>query len=194
MSIAARANIANFIGFQLLWAAVVWGGAKGVWYLGWPFLALMLLLQWAAGRPDRQVLTRDLAMMLVGWLVCLMLEPMLLLSHVLDYRHWPHSAAAPGGIWALWAGFAVTLYYSLGWLRGKLWLAALVGGAGGAFSMMAGINIGAAQAPRGLSTLLIVYGIVWAALVPVMVVLSDRVLSAQAIRVRQQSKGGIHGR
>ena len=88
----------------------------------------------------------------------------------------------------------MTLYYSLGWLRGKLWLAALVGGAGGAFSMMAGIHIGAAQAPRGLSTLLIVYGIVWAALVPVMVVLSDRVLSAQAIRVRQQSKGGIHGR
>jgi hypothetical protein len=49
----------------------------------------------------------------------------------------------PPWITALWIGFATLPRFSLAWLRGKPWLAALLGGVAGPLSYLAGVRLGA---------------------------------------------------
>ena len=53
-----------------------------------------------------------------------------------------HAALAPYWIVAMWIGFATTLNVSLGWLKGRYWLATLFGAAGGPLAYLAGAKLG----------------------------------------------------
>lgn len=79
-----------------------------------------------------------------------------------------HSALPPPWILVLWLQFAMTLHYSLDWLRGRFLLGALLGAVSGALAYWAGVRLGAAAFGDSLFRCLLQIGVSWAA---VMVVL-----------------------
>ena len=135
--------IINFVGFQLLWAAAVFGGAREMSWPSWTVLAVMLAGQWWFDPRW----SKNVAMLLWGLVLCLLLEPIWLSSGLLAYTGWQHPWLAPAWIWALWLGFAVSFHYSLNWLCGRPWLGAAFGAIGGVFSVTMGMRLGAASAP-----------------------------------------------
>lgn len=154
--------IGNFILFQVLWFAAIFGAASG---RSLPvFVALSLLLLW--GCLWRSPWRADLRMALAGLLVGLSVEPLWLSLGLIEYRLQSVALLPPAWILALWVGFAVTFNYSLSWLQGRLLLAAVFGASGSVLSVLAGVRFAAADAPAGLLPLALVYGAAWAVLVP----------------------------
>lgn len=174
----------NFLGFQLLWPAAVLGAAYGLPNLAWGVLVVMLVLTAFAGGEG----LRDLRMVLMGFLACGLLEPVWLATGMISYVDWSAQWFAPGWIWALWGGFAVSFCYCLSWLQTRFLLASVLGGLGGAFSVLAGIHLGAAEAPLGKMQLALVYGSIWALVVPFFAALS-RVL----VKSSEQPEHGVDG-
>ncbi|EKF75552.1 hypothetical protein A11A3_01727 [Alcanivorax hongdengensis A-11-3] len=158
--------IGNALAFQLLWFAAVLGGSGWAWSV----LAPMVLIQCLAGGHWR----RDGRMLLIGGGLCLALEPLWLASSLLVYQQWHSQWLAPPWIWALWLGFAVSFHYSLYWLQGRPWLAALIGAIGGVVSVTAGLRLGAAVTPQGWLPFAMVYGGAWALAVPFMAWVAGR--------------------
>ncbi|ASK33436.1 hypothetical protein CEK62_03065 [Alcanivorax sp. N3-2A] len=161
----------NFVGFQLLWFVAVYGGAQG-W--GDAALAVLVVMQagvWALGRPWR----RDLPLLCAGAFACIVLEPVWMVPGLIHYQGWSYSWLAPGWIWALWLGFAVSFNYCLAWLCGRPLLAALFGGIGGVISVTVGIRLGAATTPQGWLPLALSYAAIWALVVPALALLAQRV-------------------
>jgi len=156
--------IINFAGFQLLWAAAVLGGARDMSWPSWVVLGGMLAGQWWF--DPRWI--KNTSMLLWGLVLCLLLEPIWLSSGLLAYTGWDHPWLAPGWIWALWLGFAVSFHYSLRWLCGRPWLGAAFGAVGGIFSVTMGIRLGAASAPLDWLPIAMTYGVVWAVAVPLL--------------------------
>ena len=166
--------LVNLIGFQLLWPAAVIGAAAGYPLLAWAVLAIMLLLMWTTGSNWR----RDAKMLLVGFAACALVEPIWLGGGAIEYTDWSQRWLAPGWIWALWGGFAVSFFYCLAWLQPRLKVAALLGGIGGAVSVLMGVRLGAATAPHGEWILAVGYGAVWTLVVPLFAMLSREIVRA----------------
>lgn len=130
----------------------------------WVALGLMLAAQWWS---DPRWLS-NAPMLLWGLILCLVFEPVWLSSGLLAYSGWDYRWLAPGWIWALWLGLAVSFHYSLRWLCGRPWLGAVFGAAGGVFSVSMGMSLGAASAPLGWLPMAMTYGAVWAVAVPLL--------------------------
>ncbi|WP_111655991.1 DUF2878 domain-containing protein [Isoalcanivorax indicus] len=156
------AVIGNFVIFQCLWFAAILGAARGI---QWPvFVALALMLGWARlhGSPWRS----DMRMAAAGLAIGLAVEPLWLAAGVIEYRLQWSASLPPLWILALWCGFAVTFNHSLAWLCGRRWLAVVFGALGSAGSVIAGVRLGAAEAPAGLTSLVLAYAALWAVIVP----------------------------
>ena len=176
----------NLLGFQLLWPAAVLGASHGLMTLGWWVLFSMLLLQLLSGSDWK----KDGLLLCIGFLACVVAEGFWLGIGVIEYAGGHHQWLAPGWIWALWGGFAVSFSHSLAWLKGRPVLGALFGGIGGSCSVYAGVQLGAAQAPGGEWTLVLVYGLIWAMIVPLLSVVADRVdLAASERKARIGGNG-----
>ena len=80
---------------------------------------------------------------------------------------------APYWIVAMWALFATTLNSSLGWLKGRPLLAALMGGFGGPLAYLAGHRLGGVEMADPVLALA-AQGIGWAALMPLMTMIGAR--------------------
>lgn len=123
-------QIANLLGYQLVWFAAVYGAGRG-----WPWLGVIAAAAFAAWqlRCSRQ---RALDVRLLGLALILgvLLDGTLALSGTLRYAA-AAPALPPGGapVWilSLWVAFALTLNHSLRYLRGRPLLAALLGAIGG---------------------------------------------------------------
>lgn len=80
-----------------------------------------------------------------------------------------------GPVWllALWAAFATSMNVSMRWMRGRLWLAAVLGAVVGPVSFLGGVRLDAAvlpDTPRAIAVL----AVGWAIAMPLLVVLSQR--------------------
>jgi len=129
----------NFVAFQLGWFACVLGAAGGLPWAG-PLVVLgvvgLHLLR--VRRPGC-----ELKLVLAAAALGIVVDSLLLASGWLQY---------PSGLWlpglapywivAMWALFATTLNLSLGWLRGRPVLAAVLGAVGGPLSYLAGEKLG----------------------------------------------------
>jgi len=80
---------------------------------------------------------------------------------------------APYWMIALWAVFATSLNLSMGFLKGRLWLAALVGGIGGPVSYLAGGRLGGLEMSDP-TLALGAQALGWAVLLPVLTHLAAR--------------------
>ena len=122
--------LANFIGYQLVWFAVVGttGGSRS--WLGFAAAAAFIALQMALS--DRRAL--DVRLLILAFVFGLSIDDTLSALGWIRYSG-PAPALPPGGapLWilALWTSFSLTLTRSLAWLSGHPQWAALFGAIGG---------------------------------------------------------------
>jgi Protein of unknown function (DUF2878) len=162
--------LANIVSFQAGWFACVLGAARGWWWLG-PLLVAAIAGAWllVAPRP------RGLAVLLaLTGIVGLCWDSWLAVLGLIAYPPGPLSPPlAPVWILAMWVSFATTLNVSLRWLRGRSWLAVLVGAVLAPLAYFAGARLGALQLAQPQLALL-AQAAGWALLLPALVALARR--------------------
>jgi hypothetical protein len=160
----------GFVVFQGAWFACVLGAARGTPGLGIVAVVAAVGTLVALGGDRRS----DLQLIAIAVVIGAVWDGLLARTGTVVYASagpWP--GWAPGWILALWALFAPMLRDPLRWLHGRPWLAALVGGAGGAASYAAAARLGACAFPdpvRALSAL----GAGWSLIVPVLLAVAQR--------------------
>jgi hypothetical protein len=121
---------ANFIGYQLVWFAVVGTAAGSRPWLGFAAAAVFVAVQISIS--DRRAL--DLRLLLVAFVLGLVIDGTL--SELGWIRYDAPAPALPSGgapLWilALWVSFSLTLTRSLSWLSGQPVWTAVFGAIGG---------------------------------------------------------------
>ena len=163
-------RLLNFVCFQVAWFACALGAARGWPLLGPLVVGVLLLLQLplvpAPGKQARFVL----AATLLGWLI----DSGLACADVFTF---PIGSGLLGfcPLWmaALWANFAGTLHLCLDWLRGRYWLASVLGACGGPMAYYGGQRLGAMQLGGYTALSLLVIAVEWALVTPALVGLSE---------------------
>lgn len=89
--------------------------------------------------------------------------------------------AIPFWLLGLWALFAATLNHSLAWLQNRLWLAAILGALSGPSSYLAGSKLSSVELATPLAQTLLIIGLCWAVLLPLMLVAMRTVALAKQI-------------
>jgi len=150
--------VANFLIFQLGWLVAVMGAAVGVPWVGIAYALAWITAQSLIVDEGRgEMLRLGLTAVLLGY----GLDSSLVLVGAIAF---PEAARLgwPAPLWmaALWLMFSMTLRQSLGWLRGRYLLAALLGALGGPAAYWAGAQLGAVQLLGGGRALAAV-AIVW---------------------------------
>jgi len=166
----------QFIVYQLVWFACAF---SDVWEMPWlgPLSALAYLY-WVSF--DLPVVWRAAAAMGLAGAVC---DTTLMHLGLISFETslWP-VWLSPAWMISLWACFSVPLITGFGWLAGKPWLAALLGGIGGPVAYAGGAEIGA-MSLGDPTTSMIAIGIVWAVVTPVAVEWGQRLTQVEPASV-----------
>lgn len=162
--------ILNLVVFQVAWFACVLGGAHGLPWLGVGVVALVVALHLRlASDPAREALL----LLLVG-VVGGLWDGLLVRYGFLEY---PSGLIVPwlAPVWiiAMWVAFATTLNVSLGWLKGRWYLACLLGAIGGPLAYFGGYKLGAVAFPDTLVAMVVLAG-GWSFLMPLVLWMAQR--------------------
>ncbi|AOY99675.1 hypothetical protein BKK81_10725 [Cupriavidus sp. USMAHM13] len=150
---------------QAGWFAAVLGAVHGAAWLGPAFTLTVLALHlWQVPRPGREAcLLAGVALGGAFW------ETTLVRLGLVQYAH---VITLPGGapLWlvGLWILLALQLNVLFSWLRGRPWLAALLGAVAGPLSFRAGVALGAATFPDPVHALAVLAA-GWALALPLLV-------------------------
>jgi hypothetical protein len=150
----------NIAGFQIAWFALVGGAARGEVWCGVGVLLGVVAVHLLTSR--RHAADEFLLLAIVAW-VGYVADSTLTLLGVLQFP--PQAQIGwPAPIWmtALWVNFATTLNVSLQWASARPWLAAVLGGAGGAAAYFAGAGLGALSFGAPTAVALGVIAVQWA--------------------------------
>ncbi|MER2101391.1 MAG: DUF2878 domain-containing protein [Pseudomonas atacamensis] len=159
-----RERIANAVLFQLGWLACVLGG-NSLWLL-LAVAALVIHLRWISSWAAEGRLI--LCVVIVGTAVDSVLR-------YLDvFRFADASPLIPLWLMLLWALLATTLRHCLAWSARPWWLASALGAVGGALSYYGGGRLAGVQFPYGEAATLIVIGLLWAGLFPLLHLMARR--------------------
>lgn len=159
-----REQIANAVLFQLGWLACVLGG-NSLWLL-LALAALVIHLRWISSWAAEGRLI--LSVVIVGTAVDSVLR-------YLDvFRFADASPLIPLWLMLLWALLATTLRHCLAWSARPWWLASGLGAVGGALSYYAGGRLAGVQFPYGDIPTLILIGLLWAGLFPLLHLMARR--------------------
>ncbi|WP_092971365.1 DUF2878 domain-containing protein [Ralstonia sp. NFACC01] len=155
---------------QAGWFVCVLSAARDAAWVGIVFVAVLLALHLRQARQPYQ------EWRLVVWVVVLAApwETLLIRTGLIVY---PHGAALAGFVppWllALWVLFAIQVNVLFRWLRGRWWLAMVLGAIAGPLSFRAGAALGAAHIP-GMAATLGVLAVGWAIWMPLLVWMGER--------------------
>ncbi|WP_282386094.1 MULTISPECIES: DUF2878 domain-containing protein [unclassified Pseudomonas] len=159
-----RERIANAVLFQLGWLACVLGG-NSLWLL-LALAALVIHLRWISSWAAEGRLI--LCVVIVGTAVDSVLR-------YLDvFRFADASPLIPLWLMLLWALLATTLRHCLAWSARPWWLASGLGAVGGALSYYGGGRLAGVQFPYGHIPTLILIGLLWAVLFPLLHLMARR--------------------
>jgi hypothetical protein len=160
----------NLIAFKIGWLASVLGGANGLPWLGTIVaLGVVTLHLSRAIRPGA-----ELRLVIAAGLLGATWDSLLATTGWLSYTSGTlFAGTAPYWIVAMWLAFSTTLNVSLTWLKGHLWLAAVVGAISGPLAFYAGHKLGAVQFENTAMALGALAG-GWAVIMPLLVVLATR--------------------
>ncbi|MGC3935616.1 DUF2878 domain-containing protein [Pseudomonas atacamensis] len=157
-------RIANAVLFQLGWLACVLGG-NSLWLL-LAVAALVIHLRWISSWAAEGRLI--LCIVIVGTAVDSVLR-------YLDvFRFADASPLIPLWLMLLWALLATTLRHCLAWSARPWWLASALGAVGGALSYYGGGRLAGVQFPYGDIPTLILIGLLWAVLFPLLHLMARR--------------------
>jgi hypothetical protein len=160
----------NIVAFQAGWFACVLGGAHGWPWLGALVAAVVIALHLQrAARPRLEAMLIGLSGLL-GFGADSLLTGMGLLRFPSGQFHpdW-----APYWMVAMWMLFATTLNVTLGWLKPRPGLAALLGMIAGPLAYYGGAKLGGVSFANPAASLLAVAG-VWTLALPLLLVIANR--------------------
>jgi hypothetical protein len=151
--------------FKAGWVAAVFAAAASLPVLGTAVIAIAVAIHlWRSDAPRDEVLLLALAAA-IGFVW----ESLLVYSGIVQYgANAALAAVAPYWIVALWVLFATTLNVGMRWLQRNLLIAVIFGALGGPMSFLAGEKAGAVSF-SDTSTALVVIGLGWAVLLPLLV-------------------------
>ena len=157
--------------FQVGWFACALGAAGGWPLLGPLVVGVLLILQFPlVPAPGKQARFSSWWQRWLGWLI----DSGLARGGVFSF---PAGGMLLGlcPLWmaALWANFAGTLHLCLDWLRGRYWLASVLGACGGPLAYYGGQRLGAMQLGSNAALSLLVIAVEWALVTPALVGLSE---------------------
>ena len=164
--------IFNVIGYKLGWFACAYGAVFGYYYEGAIVMGVLVVIHfWTQGWPKAEIQFTLLAVV-IGTLM----DTSYNVLNVVDYGGtYPGlEFLAPLWITAIWAGFSATLDYSLGFLAKKPWLTAGLAAFFGPFSYWGGAQMGAISFENGVWPAMVVIGIEWAIMLPLLYVLLNK--------------------
>ncbi|KIF59943.1 membrane protein [Pseudomonas fluorescens] len=161
-----RERIANAVLFQLGWLACVLGG-NSLWLL-LAVAALVIHLRWISSWAAEGRLI--LCIVIVGTTMDSVLRQLGV------FRFADASPLIPLWLMLLWALLATTLRHCLAWSARPWWLASALGAVGGALSYYGGGRLAGVQFPYGEVSTLIVIGLLWAGLFPLLHLMARRLV------------------
>jgi hypothetical protein len=129
----------NFVLFQAAWFACVLGAAHGIPWFG-PLVVAAVVAHHLKRVPDSR---RELLLLSAAAMIGLVFDSLLVSAGWLSYPNgqW-HPLLAPYWIVAMWVGFATTLNVSMAWLKGRSYLAFVLGAVGGPLAYVGGAKLG----------------------------------------------------
>lgn len=159
-------KLLNFVVFQAVWFAAVWGASAGNIWLGLAAAGISVLIHmFMLERGDH--FGRELALIVGFGIVGSFIDSQLYLAGLLSY---PTSAnlwmypTVPPWIAALWFATAVLPRFSLAWLSQALWLAPIAGAIGGPVSFLAGRRLGVLDSGESFGATMVILSIEYAVL------------------------------
>jgi hypothetical protein len=159
-------KLLNALGYQGVWIASVAGASRGMAWVG-PVCAVAFACAVLATSERPRV---DARLMMLAIAVGATMDSAWIALGWLDFNAaWPSAAFAPAWILGLWLSLALTLDHSLAFLRDRVWLAAVLGGAGGPLAYWAASRSGAVRLDAPVLTVLAGLGVAWALLFPMLV-------------------------
>jgi hypothetical protein len=160
----------NYVAFQVGWFACVLGAANQLPWLG-PVVVCALLALHLYLAPHA---LEEGKLLLVTGIIGLAWDSLLVALGLLVYPSGMLVAGmAPYWIVAMWMHFATTFNISLGWLKGRPLIAAVLGGTGGPLAYYAGFQLGGVAFPApGPALAALALG--WAVMMPVLLYLAER--------------------
>jgi hypothetical protein len=163
-------RLLNVVCFQAGWFACALGAAHGWPLLGPLMVGALLMLHLPLVPAPRKQARFVLAAMLFGWLI----DSGLAYAGVFTFPT-EGMFLGPCPVWmaALWANFAGTFHLCLDWLRGRYWLASVLGACGGPLAYYGGQRLGAMQFGSNTTLSIAVITIEWAIVTPGLVYLSE---------------------
>lgn len=165
-----KKTLLNFVAFQIGWFACVLSAANGLPLLGLLVVGLVVVLhiqisEWRS---------HELILVCLSVTLGLVFDSLLVMSGWLRYPSGMlFPGVAPYWILAMWALFATTLNVSMGWLKGKLLLASVLGAIFGPLSYMAGQRLGAMEFVNSQAAT-IALAVIWALVMPLLVMVAAR--------------------
>ncbi len=162
--------ILNFSMYQAGWLSSVLGAARELPMLGVfaMFIAVAIHL-YRAQQPER-----ELMLVLICGFIGAMFDSVLVALNWVSYPSGLFSPSmAPYWIITMWMLFATTLNVSLRWLRGRYWLAAVLGFVSGPAAYFGGYKLGGIVFIDQQAALLSL-AIGWGLMMPVLVKLAER--------------------
>ena len=160
----------NFVAFQTGWFAAVLGAANGMPLLGPAVIAAAIGLHlWIAKRPRA-----ELTLIAICGVMGAVLDSLLVAAGWVAYpTGMIFDNAAPYWIVAMWMLFGTTLNLSMGWLKPRKLLGVPFGLIGGPLAYYTGYKFGGIELVN-FEAAMIGLGVIWAAAVPVLLVLAER--------------------
>lgn len=161
--------LVNFAAFQIGWFACVLGGANDLALAGTLTVAAIVALHlYLSSDPATELrLLTLIAVIGTAW------DSLVVSSGVMSYPSGSFLAGfAPHWIIAMWVLFGTTLNVSMGWLKGRPIIAAIMGAVGGPLAYLTGYKLGGVAIPD-LTLGLVVQGAGWAILMPLLTLLAD---------------------
>lgn len=164
-------TVVDFIAFQVIWVACVWGAGKAHGWLGPASLACWLPIYIFLSKRRKEEALLALACGLIGFGV-----------DTLHIRLGTFSAPrfilppplCPVWLLALWINMAPLINSNLKWLHGRYFLAMLFGALGGPLAYWAGMRFGAISFGHQLPVGLFVLACAWAVIFPLLIWISKR--------------------
>ncbi len=152
-------QIANFVVFQAAWFAAVLGAAHQLPL--WGTACVLAAIAWHLGISERP--GDEAKLIALACVIGIVVETAIVMQgHVAYPSGQPVAGVAPYWMVALWGELAIALNVTMRWMKGRLWLAAIVGAIGGPAAFSAGVTLGGAifiDKTPALITLTCVYAV-----------------------------------
>lgn len=163
-------NIVNAVGFQAGW----WACVAGVGY-GFEITALALGAVLAVAHLVQAThKAAEAKLAFIALVLGIAVDTLLQAMGVIEFHGLALEPLSPLWLWMLWILFAMTLNFSMGFLKTKPWgLSALLGFVFGPISYVAGARLGAASLDESLVHLATL-GVTWMLAMPLLVSLAKK--------------------